>query len=104
MSRLLRMTAATILMAAVPALAADIDPAVVFDMGGKFDKSFNEGVYNGVEKFKKETGITVNEYVTLVRKSMLKEFSKDPNMSRKQMAKQCGLKSERQVIRLLQTL
>lgn len=59
---------------------------------------------NLTRTFKKETGITVNEYVTLVRKSMLKEFSKDPNMSRKQMAKQCGLKSERQVIRLLQTL
>ena len=39
------------------AWADDIKPAVVFDMGGKFDKSFNEGVYNGVEKFKKETGI-----------------------------------------------
>jgi len=62
MSRLLRITAATILMAAVPALAADIDPAVVFDMGGKFDKSFNEGIYNGVEKFKKETGITYKEF------------------------------------------
>lgn len=59
---------------------------------------------NLTRTFKRETGITVNEYVTLVRKSMLKEFSKDPNMSRKQMAKQCGLKSERQVIRLLQSL
>ena len=59
---------------------------------------------NLTRTFKRETGITVNEYVTLVRKSMLREFSKDPNMSRKQMAKQCGLKSERQVIRLLQTL
>ena len=39
------------------AWADDIKPAVVFDMGGKFDKSFNEGVYNGVERFKKETGI-----------------------------------------------
>jgi len=39
------------------AWADDIKPAVVFDMGGKFDKSFNEGVYNGVEKFKKENGI-----------------------------------------------
>ena len=28
------------------AAAADIKPAVVFDIGGKFDKSFNEGVYN----------------------------------------------------------
>ncbi|HEY2112354.1 MAG TPA: BMP family ABC transporter substrate-binding protein [Dongiaceae bacterium] len=43
--------------AAISAAAADIKPAVVFDMGGKFDKSFNEGVYDGVERFKKETGI-----------------------------------------------
>ncbi len=42
--------------------AADVTPAVVFDMGGKFDKSFNEGVYNGVEKFRKETGITYAEF------------------------------------------
>ncbi|MDZ7936752.1 MAG: BMP family ABC transporter substrate-binding protein [Rhodoferax sp.] len=32
------------------------EPAVVFDMGGKFDKSFNEAAYNGIEKWKKETG------------------------------------------------
>jgi basic membrane protein A len=44
------------------AQAADITPAVVFDMGGKFDKSFNEGVYNGVEKFRKETGIKYKEF------------------------------------------
>jgi len=31
-------------------------------MGGKFDKSFNEGVYNGVERFKDETGITYREF------------------------------------------
>jgi len=37
------------------AAAADIKPAVVFDIGGKFDKSFNEGVFNGAEKFKTET-------------------------------------------------
>jgi basic membrane protein A len=44
------------------ALAEDLQPAVVFDMGGKFDKSFNEGVYNGVEKFKEETGIGYREF------------------------------------------
>jgi basic membrane protein A len=32
------------------------EPAVVFDMGGKFDKSFNEAAYSGMEKWKKETG------------------------------------------------
>lgn len=59
---------------------------------------------NLTRTFKRETGITVNEYTTLIRKSLLREFSKDPNMSCKQMARQCGLKSERQVLRLLQTL
>lgn len=43
-------------------LAADIKPAVIYDMGGKFDKSFNEGVYNGVKKFTDETGIEVMEF------------------------------------------
>ena len=37
-------------------------PAVVFDMGGKFDKSFNEGIWNGLEKFRKETGIKYREF------------------------------------------
>jgi len=59
--RLLGAAMALSLMAG-PALAADIEPAVVFDMGGKFDKSFNEGVYNGVEKFKDETGISYREF------------------------------------------
>jgi len=49
--------AALAALLSMPARADDIKPAVVFDMGGKFDKSFNEGVYNGVEMFKKETGI-----------------------------------------------
>ncbi len=42
--------------------AADFKPAVVFDMGGKFDKSFNEGVYNGVEKYKSESGVSYREF------------------------------------------
>lgn len=59
---------------------------------------------NLTRTFKKETGITVNEYTTLIRKEMLREFVKNPDMSRKQMAKCCGLKSERQVIRLLNSV
>ncbi len=53
---------AGLLLAASAATAADISPAVVFDMGGKFDKSFNQGVYDGVERFKKETGIEYREF------------------------------------------
>ena len=44
---------------------AEVDeksPAVVFDMGGKFDKSFNQSVYNGMERFKEETGISYQEF------------------------------------------
>jgi basic membrane protein A and related proteins len=44
---------ATALVASFQAVAA---PAVVFDMGGKFDKSFNEAAYRGMEQWKKETG------------------------------------------------
>ncbi len=42
--------------------AADFKPAVVFDKGGKFDKSFNEGVWNGIRKFVDETGVEVLEF------------------------------------------
>ena len=51
----------TLLALGLPAMA-QIKPAVVFDMGGKFDKSFNEGVYNGMERFKAETGIQYREF------------------------------------------
>ena len=37
-------------------VSAMAEPAIVFDMGGKFDKSFNEAAYRGIEKWKKETG------------------------------------------------
>lgn len=44
------------------ARAAEITPAIVFDMGGKFDKSFNESVHDGAEAFTKATGIAVSEF------------------------------------------
>jgi basic membrane protein A len=37
-------------------MAAQAQPAVIYDMGGKFDKSFNEAAYNGAERWKKEGG------------------------------------------------
>src|SRR3990167_11249411 len=39
-----------------------IKPAVIYSTGGKFDKSFNEGVSAGAERFKKETAIAVAEF------------------------------------------
>jgi basic membrane protein A and related proteins len=42
--------------AALLVTSALAQPAIVFDMGGKFDKSFNEAAYKGIERWKKETG------------------------------------------------
>lgn len=46
----------TILLAALALAAgtAQAQPAVIFDMGGKFDKSFNQAGYDGAERWKKE--------------------------------------------------
>ena len=54
----LKTTARLGLLAAAMAVSfqALAEPAIVFDMGGKFDKSFNEAAFNGMEKWKKETG------------------------------------------------
>src|SRR5213083_2217528 len=43
-------------------VSARAEPAVVFDMGGKFDKSFNESAFRGIERWKKETGKPALEF------------------------------------------
>jgi basic membrane protein A len=48
--------AAGVAMTALAAGAALADPAIIYDLGGKFDKSFNEAAYNGAEAWKKESG------------------------------------------------
>ncbi len=40
---------------------ATADPAIIFDLGGKFDKSFNEAAFNGATKWATETGGTFKE-------------------------------------------
>lgn len=51
--------------------------------------------------FKKETDITVNDYITIIRKEKIKEFLKNPDLSRLEIASQVGLQSERQLSRLI---
>jgi len=41
---------------AAGAAQAQNQPAVIYDMGGKFDKSFNEAAHAGAERWKKEAG------------------------------------------------
>ena len=54
--------------------------------------------------FKKETGLTVHEYLQLLRLEKVKEWMFNPNISKKQMAEKCGLKSERQINRIIQQI
>jgi transcriptional regulator GlxA family with amidase domain len=51
--------------------------------------------------FKKETGITIGQYITLLRQEKIAELLKQPDLSRQQIAQQVGLLSERQVNRLM---
>jgi basic membrane protein A len=53
--------AAGVGLSAMLAGSAMADPAVIYDLGGKFDKSFNEAAYNGAEQWKKETGGTYHD-------------------------------------------
>ncbi len=60
--------------------AAALKPAIVYDLGGKFDKSFNEGVYTGAEKFKKETGVEYRDFEPqndAQREQALRRFARD---------------------------
>jgi len=49
---------ATIALTAGMAMA---EPALIFDLGGKFDKSFNESAHEGAQRWAKETGGTYKE-------------------------------------------
>ncbi len=63
MKRLLFAVAAAFALALGSAASAqDFLPAIVFDMGGKFDKSFNQAAFDGAEMFKNETNIAYREF------------------------------------------
>ena len=64
----------------VPAMAQDVQPALLYDLGGKFDKSFNEAAFNGAEQFKKETGVSYVEFEVSnasQREQALRRFAED---------------------------
>jgi basic membrane protein A len=51
-------SAAAMALTATTALA---DPALIFDLGGKFDKSFNEAAFDGAQRWANETGGSFRE-------------------------------------------
>lgn len=51
--------AATLALTSGAALA---DPALIYDLGGKFDKSFNEAAFAGAERYASETGGSYKDF------------------------------------------
>jgi basic membrane protein A len=59
---------------------AGFKPAIVYDLGGKFDKSFNEGVYSGAEAFKKAFNVEYRDFEPqndAQREQALRRFARD---------------------------
>ena len=46
---------------ALSAGASLAEPALIFDLGGKFDKSFNEAAFGGAQRWAEETGGSYRE-------------------------------------------
>lgn len=64
------------------AYAAELKPAVVYDFGGKFDKSFNEAAYNGAAKYNADHGTKYREFEIqndAQREQALRKFAQDGN-------------------------
>ncbi len=67
---------------AITAGAAAAEPAIIFDLGGKFDKSFNEAAFNGATKWAEETGETFREIELTSeaqREQALRRFAENGN-------------------------
>jgi basic membrane protein A and related proteins len=82
MARSYRSLLGAVVLAALSstAIAQEFKPAIVFDRGGKFDKSFNEAAYNGIEQFKKETNVAYRDFEITndaQREQAMQRFARD---------------------------
>ncbi|NUB12569.1 BMP family ABC transporter substrate-binding protein, partial [Azospirillum brasilense] len=59
----LALGAAGLATLAAPARAQDFAPGLLYAVGQKFDKSFNEGAFTGAERFKEATGVAYRDYL-----------------------------------------
>ncbi|MGL5117417.1 MAG: BMP family ABC transporter substrate-binding protein, partial [Beijerinckiaceae bacterium] len=74
------LAALAVVMLGGTAIAQELKPAIVFDRGGKFDKSFNEAAHAGIEKFKKETGVDYRDFEITndaQREQAMQRFARD---------------------------
>jgi basic membrane protein A len=80
MKRIVIGAAAALALGTASALAAQ--PAVIYDLGGKNDKSFNEAAFRGAEQFKKEMKAKYREFEIQndsQREQALRKFARDGN-------------------------
>ena len=57
-------------------------PAIIYDLGGKFDKSFNESAFNGAQRWADETGEEFAEFEITSdaqREQAIRRFAEDGN-------------------------
>ena len=57
-------------------------PAIIYDLGGKFDKSFNESAFNGAQRWADETGGEFAEFEITSdaqREQAIRRFAEDGN-------------------------
>lgn len=62
MTSLLGMAAGVSFSLATASDAKDLTPAILYDLGGKYDKSFNEPAFNGATRFAEEHDISLMEF------------------------------------------
>ncbi|MEQ8449454.1 MAG: BMP family ABC transporter substrate-binding protein [Nitratireductor sp.] len=73
---------ATTAAMALSAGAALAEPALIFDLGGKFDKSFNEAAFAGAQRWAEETGKSFREIELqseAQREQALRRFAENGN-------------------------
>ena len=68
---------------------------------GELAEIANMSERNFTRIFKKETGVTVNEFVTSIRLAKTLELLKNPDLSKIEIANEVGLQSEKQLNRIL---
>ena len=61
---------------ALSAGAAMAEPGLIIDLGGKFDKSFNESAFNGAQRWAEEAG------ASYVETELQSEAQREQNMRR----------------------
>lgn len=79
------LSASTAMALAAGAAFADghsAGPAIIYDLGGKFDKSFNESAYNGAQRWADENGESFSEFEITSdaqREQAIRRFAEDGN-------------------------